>query len=93
MLTIRPTRITGEALPDDYEVRSGGLSIGRIYLDRASVQPDLAWYWSIYAVHAGPGVMALQGRAATLEEAKLALRQNWDRWLAWAELVEAPGKQ
>jgi hypothetical protein len=90
MLTIRTTRIAGESLADDYEVRSGGLTVGRIYLDRASVQPHLAWYWAINGVHAGPGIMQLQDRAASLEDAKAALRENWQRWLAWAKLAELP---
>jgi hypothetical protein len=93
MLTVRPTRITGEPLADDYEVRSGGFTVGRIYLDRASVQPHLAWYWTINGVHAGPGIMQLQGRTPSLEDAKAALRENWNKWLAWAQLAETPAAQ
>jgi hypothetical protein len=32
--------------------------------------------------------MAIQGRAATLEEAKDQFHDNWQKWLAWAKLVE-----
>ena len=94
MLTIRPTRIT-DRLPEtpDFEVRSGGLGVGRIYEDATSAQPQFRWYWTIYGVHAGPGVMQLQGREPTLEDAKTALRENWNKWLAWARLAEMPGEQ
>jgi hypothetical protein len=87
-LTIRRTRITDQSSDNDLEVRSGGLSVGGIYEDITSAQPSARWYWSIYGVHAGPGVMALQGRAATLDEAKADLRSNWQKWLAWAKLAE-----
>ena len=91
-LTIRATNITGEPRADDYDVRSGGLSVGRIYSDRTSTQPHLSWFWAINGVHAGPSVMQLTGRAPSLEEAKVALRANWDRWLAWAKLAELPSE-
>jgi hypothetical protein len=57
------------------------------------MQPEARWYWTIYGVHAGPGVMKLQGRAPSLEDAKAALRVNWNKWLAWAQLAETPGPQ
>ena len=65
-----PVRIS-QRQPDreDYEVRSGELSLGRIYDDISTTQPSQRWYWSIYGVQAGPGIMALQGRAASLDEA------------------------
>ena len=36
--------------------------------------------------------MALQARAASLEDAKEQLRRNWNKWLAWANelLVHRP---
>ncbi len=91
MLTLRLTRITEQppATPD-YVVYSGGLNIGRIYEDVTGAQPAARWYWTIYGVHAGPAVMALQGRAASLEAAKAQLRENWEKWLAWAQLAELP---
>jgi hypothetical protein len=48
------------------------------------------WSWAINDAHAAPSVMRLHGQGATLEEAKAALRENWNNWLAWAKLSEVP---
>jgi hypothetical protein len=88
-LTIRATRITDEVPANaDYCVYSGALNVGRIYEDITSQQPQSRWYWTIYGVHAGPSIMANQGRAATLDGAKDQFRDNWHKWLAWAKLAE-----
>ena len=46
----------------------------------------------VNGVHAGPTVMQLQGRAPTLDDAKAALRENWNKWLQWAQLAEIPSE-
>lgn len=88
-LVMRPTRIA-DSPPDfpDYCVYSGGLNIGRLYEDITTTQPQSRWLWAINGVHAGPTVMQLTGRAATLDEAKEQMRKNWDKWLTWAKLSE-----
>jgi hypothetical protein len=92
-LAMRPTLITNKrSETPDYVVLSGGLSVGRIYEDVSSLQESSRWYWTIYGVHAGPNVMAIQGHAATLDEAKATLRENWAKWLAWAKLEEVAGE-
>jgi hypothetical protein len=44
-----------------------------LYEDRASFQPHDRWYWTIYGVHAGPGVMKLSQRRHSTAGRKSAL--------------------
>ena len=59
-----------------------------LYEDITTNQPQNRWLWAINGVHAGPDVMKITGRAATLDAAKDQLRLNWIKWLAWAKLAE-----
>jgi hypothetical protein len=89
-LTLRPTGLDKPAahrkLPD-YVVMSGEFVVGRIYEVHGAVMPDGRWLWAINGVHAGPAVMRKTGMTATFDQAKTALKANWDRWLAWAKLA------
>ena len=85
-LTMRRTNITGQPSADpDYCVYSGGLCVGRMYEDITTNQPQSRWLWAINGVHAGPDVMQITGRAATLDAAKEQLRANWNKWLGLGE--------
>jgi hypothetical protein len=95
-LTLRNTYPAHERVPaykdvPDYAVMSGGLRVGRIYENRSWTQAGDRWSWAINGVHAGPDVMALTGRAATLERAKTDFKDNWEKWLARAKLAETQG--
>ena len=77
----------------DHLVRSGGLTIGRIYR-RDSILGETQWTWVINGVTAPPhGVMNFAGMAPQFNVAEAELRDNWRKWLVWArlqEVVEAP---
>jgi bifunctional non-homologous end joining protein LigD len=63
------------------------LPLGRIERMRATYGPPGEWRWAINGVHAPPDVMQIAGQAATLERAKLELAENWQKWLAWAQVA------
>jgi hypothetical protein len=88
-LTLRPTGLSSPVHKDaeDYTVFSGAWAIGRIY-DDGSTRPELHWYWSLFGPHAPLDVMQKEGREPTLHAAKLRLKEQWDKWLAWASLME-----
>jgi hypothetical protein len=91
-LTLRPNTDSASArLGTDYHVLSGELRVGRIYKREAS-KPELQWLWAINGVQlTEPEVMRVAGTAATFEEAEALLKENWYRWLAWAQLQEISG--
>ncbi len=76
-LTLRPTVIAGDCLKDDYCVKHGGRSIGRI---RRADERTAQWDWMINPPLPIPtwGV----GRAASLEDAKAAFRDAWAQFYA-----------
>jgi hypothetical protein len=88
-LTLRPNTDSASArLRTDYHVLSGELRVGRIYKREAS-KPELQWLWAINGVQlTEPEVMRVAGTAATFEEAEAQVKENWDKWLAWAKLQE-----
>lgn len=79
-LTLRPTLIAGEPAEGDYTVRSGGRAIGRIRLSEGHVQAGAVWSWSITVPLPMPTWAA--GGAASLEAAKGAFREAWERFYA-----------
>jgi hypothetical protein len=87
-LTLRPNTDSAAArLRTEHHVMSGELRVGRIY-KRESSKPELQWLWAINGVPlTGPDVMRVAGTAATFEEAEAQLKENWDKWLAWAKLL------
>ena len=50
--------------------------------------PELRWYWSFFAAVNKPAEMVTNGRAPTLEAAKVQFNENWRRWLAWTALTD-----
>jgi hypothetical protein len=71
----------------DHFVMSGGLCIGRIY-KRESVRSEAQWLWALNGISAPPEVMRSAGMSASFESAEAALKENWAKWLAWANLQE-----
>jgi hypothetical protein len=88
-LTLRPNTDSASArLRTDHHVMSGELRVGRIY-KRESSKPDLQWLWAINGVQlTGSEVMRIADTTATFEEAEAQLKENWEKWLAWAKLQE-----
>ena len=80
-------RLIGSQSTNDFEVSSGDFPVGRLY-EESEAPRQLRWYWTINGVRAGRSIMRTDGRAATLDEAKVQLTENWRKWLAWARLTE-----
>jgi len=72
----------------DFLVFHGALKVGRIYKREAAINPATQWAWAVTGVYDGPELMARSGLTATHEEAMAALKDSWQRWLAWAKLSE-----
>jgi hypothetical protein len=72
----------------DHLVMSGKLQVGRIYQRGTATRVDGQWLWALNGVSPGCDAARLAGTAASLEQAQSALRENWDKWLAWAGLQE-----
>jgi hypothetical protein len=68
----------------DWQVLDDGKPVGRIYERHAPANPDQTWFWSITAYVEPRAGLRTSGTASTLEEAKAAFRDTWDRWCAWA---------
>jgi hypothetical protein len=73
----------------DHLVMSGQLHVGRIYRRESASSSESQWLWAINGVQpVDPGVMRLAGMTASLDQAQAELKENWDKWLAWAKLQE-----
>jgi hypothetical protein len=69
---------------------NGQLEVGRIYKRDTLDKSESQWLWAINGVpRAAPGVMRVAGIAASLEQAQNELQENWEKWLAWANLQES----
>jgi hypothetical protein len=76
----------------DHLVMNGQLEVGRIYKRDTPDKSDSQWLWAINGVPlAAAGVMRVAGIAASFEQAKAELQENWEKWLAWANLQEIGG--
>jgi hypothetical protein len=60
-----------------------GKPVGRIYERHAPASPDLAWFWSITESVEPRSGLRTSGMAATLDAAKAAFRDTWDKWRTW----------
>jgi hypothetical protein len=85
-LVLRPN---ADGSPDEYLVLHGGLQVGQIYKRTVTFRPEAQWLWALNGVPEGPKGLVFTGPTATLDEAKAALEERWDKWLAWADLSEA----
>jgi hypothetical protein len=61
-----------------------GRPVGRIYEKHAPASPDHAWFWSITEYVEPRSVLRTSGSAETLDAAKAAFRDTFDKWRAWA---------
>ena len=75
--------------PDDHHVMQGGWQVGRIYKRQNALRPETQWLWSISGVYRGPAEARFTGTSGTLDEALAAMKENWDKWLAFAQLTAA----
>ena len=82
-----PLKKIEDALARDYFLTGEMATVGRLY-EESEAPRQLRWYWTINGVRAGRSIMRTDGRAATLDEAKVQLTENWRKWLAWARLTE-----
>ncbi|MGX1323869.1 hypothetical protein AB7M17_007322 [Bradyrhizobium sp. USDA 377] len=79
-LSLRPTLIGGETAEGDYTVMREGRPIGRIRLTQDQVANAPVWAWTITV----PLPMApwSAGGAESLDAAKVAFREAWERFYA-----------
>jgi hypothetical protein len=83
-LVLQPS---GNGSPDEHNVMQGGWHVGRIYKRQGALRPETQWLWFISA--RGPDGLRLTGMSGSLDEALAALKENWTKVLAWAELTAA----
>ena len=79
--------------PSDQRAVHGGFEVGSIKKMTVRSSGE-KWVWSLNSLLFGAAGVRTSGVAATIEEAKIAIKENWDRWLKWAEPSEegaAPG--
>jgi hypothetical protein len=74
---------------DDYAVMHGELRVGRIYKRKMALRAEAQWLWALNGVPEGPDGYPITGLTATLEEARAALQERWEKWLEWTKLSEA----
>jgi hypothetical protein len=85
-LMLRPNP---DGAPDDHHVMQGEWQVGRIHRRQDARRPDVQWFWIISWVFRGPDGLRLSGMNATLDESFAALKEAWNKWLAWAGLTQA----
>ena len=75
---------------DDYTVRCGALTVGRIMLKPLSGSRAM-WLWSVTGPYLPPELQPGSGDAESLEEAKAALKARFDAWLHHAAVRGGEG--
>jgi hypothetical protein len=84
-LTLRPTGLSRDPKASDWCVYDGGPQpVGRIHANLAAPTDDVRWLWSIQIVGAHEAGIDMNGRAATLDEAKAGFKKNYEAWQAWS---------
>lgn len=84
-LTVDPRELVGQQLTptaiaeNDYRV----LPAGRVFL-REVANGASHWFWTLSGPSLVQPALSSSGQADTLEEARLALRTQFDKWLAWS---------
>jgi len=68
---------------DDYQVNVGGRSTGRV-MRRLLANRRQAWFWTLTGPYVPQSLHPISGDAASLDEAKAAIKATFDRWLRWA---------
>ena len=82
MLTLRPTRLSGDPNRHDWTVHEDGEQIGRLYEDVNATRPENQWFWSIQVMGPARDRVQTDGRAPTLEQAKADFRIAWENFKA-----------
>ena len=77
-LTMRPTGLESPVDKDrpDFTIFSGDWAMGRIYEDRGA-PVNLRWFWSLHGIVSKPLAMRTDGRAPTLEAARISPCRTW----------------
>ena len=70
---------------EEYDVTHGEFRVGRL----SYVTSESRWCWTMSGVAEGPDDLLRAGVAVTLPEAKAQIDNQWARWLAYANLVQA----
>ena len=85
-LTLRPTDLDRSPATVDLEdwIVLDGKPIGHIYQRHAPANADVAWFWSVTAYVEPRSGLRTSGTTGTLDAAKAAFRNSYDRWRAWA---------
>ena len=87
VLSLRRTRLEKQPVfadLQDWQVLKDGNEIGRIYEKHAPASPDQAWFWSITEYVEPRSGLRASGMSETLDAAKAAFRDSYDKWRAWA---------
>ena len=91
-LALHPNPASAPEGPNtDHLVMNGQLAVGRIYKRDTPDKSDSQWLWAINGVWAEPAIMRFAGIAPSFEQAKAELQENWEKWLAWANLQDIGG--
>ena len=89
-LTMRATdldRSFATADLDDWMVLDDGIPIGRIYQRHAPANAGVAWFWSVTTYVDPRSALRTSGMAETLDAAKAAFRDSYDKWRDWATMA------
>lgn len=68
---------------EDYEVLADGLATGRI-MRRDLAGGRAVWFWTLTGPYIPQTLATTSGDAASLDEAKAAIKSAFDMWLRWA---------
>ena len=90
VLLLRPTGLPDDPERKDWSVIEDGAVVGRICEDLAVANPELRWFWSIFASRTDPRRLAKTGRAPTLDEAKAQFRASWEEFTGETVSVKHP---
>jgi hypothetical protein len=69
---------------EDWIVLDDGIPIGRIYQRHAPANADAAWFWLVTAYVEPRSGLRTSGTTGTLDAAKAAFRDTFDKWRTWA---------
>jgi hypothetical protein len=77
-LALRPMKIDGAVLENDYQVIWQDMPIGRIMLRSGQPQGQPPWWWGV-DVHGTPQPPANRGVADSLKDAQRLFKATWKR--------------
>src|SRR5262245_22415679 len=85
-LTLRPTGLSRDPNAQDWCIYDGGTEpVGRVYEDRTAPTEASRWAWFLQVTDAHEAGVETSGRAATLDEAKAAFKENHDGYQQWRD--------